>query len=76
MQVQVPATSANLGPGFDCLALALGLHDRYVAQVTDEPGLDIDIVGEGADTVRRDERISLSKLCTKVLTLWAAGHVV
>ncbi|MEK6648468.1 MAG: homoserine kinase [Actinomycetota bacterium] len=61
MQVQVPATSANLGPGFDCLALALGLHDRYVAQVTDEPGLDIDIVGEGADTVRRDEKNLLVK---------------
>jgi homoserine kinase len=61
IQVQVPATSANLGPGFDCLGLALALHDRYVAQVTDEPGLDMDIVGEGADTVRRDEKNLLVK---------------
>ena len=26
--VEVPATSANLGPGFDCLGLALSLRDR------------------------------------------------
>lgn len=61
IQVHVPATSANLGPGFDCLALALALHDRYVAQVTDEPALDIDIVGEGGDTLRRDEKNLLVK---------------
>ena len=51
MQVQVPATSANLGPGFDCLGLALNMHDRYMAQVLDEPGVDIDVTGEGADAV-------------------------
>lgn len=61
IQVHVPATSANLGPGFDCLALALALHDRYVAQVTDEPALDIDIVGEGGDALRRDEKNLLVK---------------
>jgi homoserine kinase len=51
MQVQVPATSANLGPGFDCLGLALNMHDRYMAQVMDEAGVDIDVTGEGADNV-------------------------
>ena len=51
MQVQVPATSANLGPGFDCLGLALTMHDRYMAQVMDEAGVDIDVTGEGADAV-------------------------
>ena len=51
MQVQVPATSANLGPGFDCLGLALNMHDRYMAQVMDEAGVDIDVTGEGADAV-------------------------
>ena len=51
MQVQVPATSANLGPGFDCLGGALNMHDRYMAQVMDEPGVDIDVTGEGADSV-------------------------
>ena len=48
IQIQVPATSANLGPGFDSLGLALGMYDRYVAQILDDPGLDIDISGEVA----------------------------
>jgi len=51
VQVQVPASSANLGPGFDCLGLALNMHDRYMAQVMDEPGVDIDVTGEGADSI-------------------------
>jgi homoserine kinase len=56
MQVQVPATSANLGPGFDCLGLALTMFDRYIAQVQDEPGVDVDVTGEGADDVARNEK--------------------
>lgn len=56
MQVHVPATSANLGPGFDSLGLALGLHDRYIAQVLDEQVIDIDISGEGADALPRNEK--------------------
>lgn len=56
MQVQVPATSANLGPGFDSLGLALALHDRYIAQVLDESVIDIDITGEGADNLPRNEK--------------------
>lgn len=56
IQVQVPGSSANLGPGFDCFGLALGLHDRFIAQITDEAGLDLDVTGEGSETVRRDEK--------------------
>ncbi len=56
MQVQVPATSANLGPGFDCLGLALTMFDRYIAQVQDEPGVDIDVTGEGAEDVPRNDK--------------------
>jgi len=56
MQVQVPATSANLGPGFDCLGLALTMFDRYIAQVQDEPGVDVDVTGEGADDVPRNDK--------------------
>ncbi len=56
MQVQVPATSANLGPGFDSLGLALGMHDRYIAQILDDAIIDIDISGEGADTVPRNDK--------------------
>lgn len=52
--VTVPATSANLGPGFDALGLALGLHDTLHAEVIDS-GLEIDVTGSGADSVPRDE---------------------
>lgn len=54
--VRVPATSANLGAGFDCLGLALEIYDGYAAQVLDEPGLDVEVAGEGASTIRTDEK--------------------
>src|SRR3954453_16674314 len=52
---RVPATSANLGPGFDALGLALTLHDDVVARVTDS-GLSVDVAGMGAATVARNAR--------------------
>jgi len=54
-RVRVPATSANLGPGFDSFGLALGLYDDVVVRVA-ESGLHVDIAGEGADSLARDER--------------------
>lgn len=54
VRVRVPATSANLGPGFDTLGLALDLHDHVTAEVT-PAGLRVDVDGEGADGVPRDE---------------------
>jgi homoserine kinase len=54
VHVRVPATSANLGPGFDALGLALSLHDDVVARLG-EDGLVVDIAGEGAD-LPRDEK--------------------
>jgi homoserine kinase len=45
--VRVPATSANLGPGFDTLGLALGLHDEVEVGITGS-GLAIEVTGEGA----------------------------
>src|SRR3954463_16187891 len=55
VRVRVPATSANLGPGFDALGLALTLHDDVVARVTDS-GLSVDVAGMGAATVARNAR--------------------
>ncbi|MEV7417514.1 homoserine kinase [Streptomyces sp. NPDC089919] len=55
VRVRVPASSANLGPGFDALGLALGLYDDVVVRVADS-GLNIDIAGEGAEGLPRDER--------------------
>jgi homoserine kinase len=48
VRVLVPATSANLGPGFDALGLALTLHDEVEARIL-PAGLSIEISGEGED---------------------------
>ena len=56
VRVRVPATSANLGPGFDCLGLALSLYDDIVVRAIDEPGLSVDVAGMGAASVARNAR--------------------
>jgi homoserine kinase len=54
VRVRVPATSANLGPGFDALGLALSLYDEMEAWAC-ESGLSVEISGEGADLAGADE---------------------
>jgi homoserine kinase len=85
LRVRVPATSANLGPGFDALGLALTLHDDVVVRVTDEPGLTVDVAGMGAATVARNGRhlvVKAMRATFKVLggsprglELVAANHI-
>jgi homoserine kinase len=55
VRVRVPATSANLGPGFDTAGLALALYDDVVVRIADS-GLVVDVAGEGADDLPRDKR--------------------
>lgn len=55
IRVQVPATTANLGPGFDCLGMALELYN-VVELLPANRGLTIEVSGEGAADVPRDER--------------------
>lgn len=51
--VSVPATVANLGPGFDCLGLALGWHDQVrVERAPDGPA--VTVAGTGAERIPRD----------------------
>ncbi len=54
VRVRVPATSANLGPGFDTLGLALDLRDELEAEVT-AGGLVVEIHGYGEGEVPLDE---------------------
>jgi homoserine kinase len=54
VHVTVPATSANLGPGFDALGLALTLHDDLVARADSERGTRIEVTGQSERTVPRD----------------------
>ncbi|MGC5030347.1 homoserine kinase [Micromonospora sp. DT229] len=53
-RVRVPATSANLGPGFDALGLALALYDDVAAEVTTS-GVTVSVVGEGAGDLPLDD---------------------
>lgn len=58
VRVRVPATSANLGSGFDAVGLALDYHDEIVfARVADPADTSVNVVirGEGEDTLPRDE---------------------
>lgn len=52
--VTVPATSANLGPGYDAVGLALDVRDTLTGSVS-ETGLHIEVSGAGADDVSRDD---------------------
>jgi homoserine kinase len=52
--VRVPATTANLGPGFDCLGMALALYNTITIHVT-TGGLNVRIEGEGAEDLRWGE---------------------
>src|ERR1700734_3045960 len=54
-RVRVPATSANLGPGFDALGLALTLHDEVAARILPS-GLSIEVCGEGEDLAGAGEQ--------------------
>lgn len=54
VRVQVPATSANLGPAFDAAGLALGLFDEVEVETT-RAGCTVEVSGEGADDLPRDE---------------------
>jgi homoserine kinase len=51
---RVPASVANLGPGFDCLGLALGLHNEMAVEIGTSR-TTIEILGEGESELARDE---------------------
>jgi homoserine kinase len=54
VHVQIPASSANLGPGFDALGLALGLYNEIEAAESDR--ITVAVEGEGADRLAVNER--------------------
>lgn len=55
VQVRVPATSANLGPGYDTFGLALALYDEVTVEVREDPGVSVRVSGVGAGRVPTDE---------------------
>jgi homoserine kinase len=66
--IEVPATSANLGPGFDCLGLALGLTDRIEARFTDGSEVTVEVVGEGSGRVPTDGANLVARIVRTGLT--------
>jgi homoserine kinase len=51
VRVRVPATSANLGPGFDALGLAFALYDEIDVRAVGAPVARVEVEGEGAGQV-------------------------
>ncbi|OCL27270.1 homoserine kinase [Orenia metallireducens] len=54
IKVEVPATTANLGPGFDTLGMSLELYNEVEVSEIEE-GLEIEVVGYGSDELTTDE---------------------
>ncbi len=72
--VSTPASTANLGAGFDCLALAL--NHRNIIELTDTgagAGLEITAEGEGANRVPLDERNLIYRAAAKVFEYMRKG---
>src|SRR3990172_672201 len=64
IKIRVPATSANLGPGFDCLGLALNIWN----EVSFEPAEKITyhVTGEGAEKLNKGARNLLTRAFARV----------
>lgn len=55
VRVKVPATSANCGPGFDCLGFACTMYNEFSLALTEKEGLHFTITGDGAENIPQDE---------------------
>ncbi|MBT3601852.1 MAG: homoserine kinase [Candidatus Latescibacteria bacterium] len=54
-QIRTPGSTANLGPGFDALGLALSIYNHVTIMTQSTPGLEITVQGEGKDLLTTDE---------------------
>jgi homoserine kinase len=65
VRVKVPATTANFGPGFDCLGASLGLYNYIDMEFSDEP--KVYVKGEGVEEIPLDETNLVYQAAAKVL---------
>lgn len=72
VRVRVPSSSANLGPGFDCLGIALGIHDEIIVETTAVDGVQVEVSGEAADQVPRDSSHLVVRACLRGLEVGGA----
>jgi homoserine kinase len=70
IKVKVPATTANLGPGYDCLGAALELYNEFEVFIGDKLDknfkIQIEVIGEGADFISKDEKNIVYQAIKKV----------
>lgn len=76
--VRVPASTANLGSGFDSVGMALGLWDEYEVEVLPEDGaLEVVLTGQGAQALPTDEGHLVVRRLREALTAcgeaWLTG---
>ncbi|WP_271394414.1 homoserine kinase [Neomicrococcus lactis] len=69
VNVRVPATSANLGPGFDVLGLALNVHDEIRLETKNDDAVSVLVEGEGAASLPSDETHLVART---IREFWAA----
>lgn len=69
VKVSIPATTANLGPGFDCLGLALGLRNEIGMTAVSKPGLRVKVDGEGVGQIPTNERNLAVRAAERVFAL-------
>ncbi len=74
-EVRVPATSANLGPGFDTLGLALSIYDEVTFSVFDDDKLEILVSGSGAEEIPTDASNLLYRSIEHVFSALNAGPI-
>ncbi len=65
--VRVPGTSANCGPGFDCLGLAATIYNDLELTLLEENNLIVEAKGDGAETIPTDEKNIVWKAAKMIL---------
>ncbi len=73
VRVRVPASTANLGPGYDTIGLGLALRDEYAVTVTSCPGLQVELRGAGAEELARDESHLVARALRQALEISGVG---
>lgn len=69
VKVRVPATSANIGPGFDSMGIALGLYNYVTAEENNSGRLEIDILDNSREFLPEDENNLVYKSMKRVFEM-------
>lgn len=65
----MPGSLGNVGSGFDCLGLALSIRNRISMEIMDRPGISIEVIGEGTDSIPRDETNFVVRAAERIFEL-------